>query len=227
MNFYDKDRRFRKSLRKIHKKRSYGIVAALVLCILVSGVMTGHEEDIPRIPVSEGKNHFQDSEPENEDTEITVQKPSSESDIKGSIDKSPYFPDFTPAEGKITDGYGPRIHPEPSVHYAIDIASDFASPIYAAADGEVIMAGSDNIYGLNVVIDHIYDGYKTKYAHMCTYVVTVGQKVKKGEIIGFMGSTGYSTGVHLHYEVIKNDKRLDPAGYMKIKDGRAVMGKRG
>ncbi|MBR6801367.1 MAG: M23 family metallopeptidase [Eubacteriaceae bacterium] len=227
MNFYNKDRKYRRLFRNIGRRKN-NILREVIFIGLIAFML---------ISLSDGtlflKEHTQPDTPTILDTHEVTSSPGKdtsefmEKDIPvtrpSEADKSAYFPDHTPAEGEITDGYGPRTDPEPSIHYAVDIASVFASPVYAAADGEVLSSGSDEIYGLNVIIDHIYDGYKTKYAHLCAYVVTPGQKVKKGDMIGFMGSTGYSTGVHLHFEVIKNDKRLDPAAFIRIKNGRAVI----
>ncbi len=227
MNFYRKDKKYRKVFRNNGSSKIktglfltiFMVVVALMTVFLPSGDSDEyHDSDPDRTAATVIKEN--DLFPEEEkDRPINVLI----SDVvKNKPDKSSYFPDQTPAEGVITDGYGPRTDPEVSFHYAMDIAGDFLSPIYSAADGEVETAGSDDIYGLNVVVNHIYDGYKTKYAHMAAYVVHEGQKVKKGDIIGFMGTTGYSTGVHLHYEVIKDEKKLDPAAFVKIKNGRTV-----
>ncbi len=227
MNFYNKDRKYRKMFRRSGTKRRHAayIISFMAVFLIVLSVFrpfyAGVDPEGPGImtDVVAGKTE------DNKDNDTTTLRDvlTGVSDAIKKTDKEPYFPDHTPAEGTVTDGYGPRTDPEPSFHYAIDIAGDFASPIYAAADGEVIEAGIDDTYGFNVTINHIYDGYKTKYAHMCTYIVTNGRKVKKGEIIGFMGSTGYSTGVHLHFEVIQNGKKLDPAAFIKIKNGRTVL----
>jgi len=230
MNFYNKDRKYRKIFRHNatgKRKTAYAIIflfaVLLILFPLVNTPSYNDKTEDPH-PVKGDINKTDADHVDLSGEKITLMDViKGAKDSVSKTDKEPFFPDHIPAEGVITDGYGPRTDPEPSYHYAIDIAGDFASPVYAAADGEVIHAGTDNIYGFNVVINHIYDGYKTKYAHMCTYLVTIGQNVKKGDIIGFMGSTGYSTGVHLHFEVIQNDKRLDPAAFIKIKDGRTVL----
>jgi len=101
-----------------------------------------------------------------------------------------------------------------SGHRAIDIAGLKGTPIKAADSGFVIKAGwSDAGYGNHVIIDH-RNGFKSLYAHFTSYVVNVGDSVKKGQVIGFMGSTGKSTGPHLHFELIKNGVRRNPLAYL-------------
>jgi len=101
-----------------------------------------------------------------------------------------------------------------SYHYGIDIANRIGTPIYAADDGYVMLAGQDTWgYGLQIVIDH-GNGYKTRYAHLSKILVTGGQIVKRGEKIALMGNTGRSTGPHLHFEIIKNGVRVDPTLYL-------------
>lgn len=101
-----------------------------------------------------------------------------------------------------------------SGHRAIDIAGYKGTPIKAADSGFVIKAGwSEAGYGNHVIIDH-RNGFKTLYAHFTSYVVNVGDSVKKGQIIGFMGSTGKSTGPHLHLEIIKDGVRRNPLAYL-------------
>jgi len=101
-----------------------------------------------------------------------------------------------------------------SYHYGIDIANAIGTPVYAADDGYVMLAGQDTWgYGLQVIIDH-GNGYKTRYAHLSKILVKAGQAVKRGEKIGLVGSTGRSTGPHLHFEIIKGGVRVDPTGYL-------------
>ncbi len=101
-----------------------------------------------------------------------------------------------------------------SGHPAIDVANRTGTPILAADDGYVVMSGRDTWgYGNQVVIDH-GNGVKTRYAHLNTILVKAGQSVKKNQQIGTMGSTGRSTGPHLHFEIIVNDVRRNPMGYL-------------
>ncbi len=119
-------------------------------------------------------------------------------------------------EQKIVSGFGMRMHPILKylrMHTGIDIASKRGTPVYASADGVVINpAGRGSGYGIRVVLDHGF-GYKTMYAHLSKSVVNYGQKVKRGQLIGYVGSTGLSVSPHLHYEVIKNGVKVNPVNY--------------
>ncbi|HEY0039993.1 MAG TPA: M23 family metallopeptidase [Flavisolibacter sp.] len=114
---------------------------------------------------------------------------------------------------RIASGFGYRIDPvykTIKLHAGLDFAAPQGTPIYATADGTVKVAGfSDGGYGNHVVINHGY-GYETVYGHMVRIKSRSGQKVKRGEVIGYVGSTGKSTGPHCHYEVKKNGQKLDP-----------------
>ena len=114
---------------------------------------------------------------------------------------------------RIASGFGYRIDPvykTIKLHAGLDFAAPQGTPIYATADGTVKVAGfSDGGYGNHVVINHGY-GYQTVYGHMVRIKARTGQKVKRGEVIGYVGSTGKSTGPHCHYEVHKNGQKLDP-----------------
>lgn len=123
-----------------------------------------------------------------------------------------------PINGTITSGYGYRRDPftgEEKFHGGTDIAAAEGTPIVAAGDGIVIIANGSDIwgsgYGYYVKIDHL-NGYETLYGH-CSYIcVTEGQSVRKGEVIAYVGSTGNSTGNHLHFEVYRYGSRQDPMG---------------
>ena len=99
-------------------------------------------------------------------------------------------------------------------HHAVDIANKIGTPIYAADAGTIEVAGWGTGYGNQIVIDH-GGGKKTRYAHLSKFHVEKGQKVSKGETIGEMGSTGWSTGPHLHFEVIINGRKYNPLNYIK------------
>ncbi|WP_448519291.1 M23 family metallopeptidase [Rhodoflexus sp.] len=112
-------------------------------------------------------------------------------------------------------GYGMRMHPIYKVykfHSGCDFSAPTGTPVYATGDGKVRMADYDGGYGKCIEIDHGY-GYVTKYAHLSAYSVKVGQKVKRGQIIGKVGSTGTSVSPHLHYEVIKKGQKVNPIAY--------------
>jgi murein DD-endopeptidase MepM/ murein hydrolase activator NlpD len=114
---------------------------------------------------------------------------------------------------RIASGYGYRIDPiykTIKMHAGLDFTAPQGTPIYATADGTIKTAGhSDGGYGNYVVINHGY-GYETLYGHMVRVKARQGQRVKRGEIIGYVGNTGKSTGPHCHYEVHKNGQKLDP-----------------
>lgn len=127
-----------------------------------------------------------------------------------------HTPSILPTEGIIMSGFGYRSDPftkTPEFHTGLDIANQSAPPIYAPADGEVIFADYLSGYGKTLKIDH-GNGYITVYAHLNSFIVKVGDKVKRHQLIGYMGSTGRSTGTHLHYEVrIANDK-INPLNFI-------------
>lgn len=114
---------------------------------------------------------------------------------------------------RIASGFGMRIDPvygTPKMHKGLDFTAPQGTPIYATGDGTVSVAGaSEGGYGNHVVINHGY-GYETLYGHMVRIKVKRGQKVKRGEVIGWVGSTGKSTGPHCHYEVHINGSEVDP-----------------
>ena len=114
---------------------------------------------------------------------------------------------------RIASGFGYRIDPvykTVKLHPGLDFSAPAGTPIYATADGAIEFAGNrGDGYGNNVIINHGY-GYKTLYGHMFRIKARGGQRVKRGEVIGWVGSTGKSTGPHCHYEVIKNGNKIDP-----------------
>jgi murein DD-endopeptidase MepM/ murein hydrolase activator NlpD len=114
---------------------------------------------------------------------------------------------------RIASGFGLRIDPiykTVKMHAGLDFTAPQGTPIYATADGVIKVSGySEGGYGNHVVINHGY-GYETLYGHMVRIKAKVGQRVKRGEIVGYVGSTGKSTGPHCHYEVRKGSQKLDP-----------------
>lgn len=114
---------------------------------------------------------------------------------------------------RVASGFGYRIDPiykTPRFHAGLDFTAPQGTPIYATANGVAKIAGNTgNGYGNYVVINHGY-GYETVYGHMLKVKVHAGERIKRGEVIGYVGSTGKSTGPHCHYEVHKNGQRIDP-----------------
>ena len=139
---------------------------------------------------------------------------------KNKADMLASIPAIQPIENKdlkrMASGYGYRIHPIYKIrklHTGMDFTAPQGTPIYATGDGNVEkVRRSRKGYGNHVVIDHGY-GYQTLYAHMSKYIVYRGQKVKRGEVIGYVGSTGTSVAPHLHYEVIKNKRKINPVNF--------------
>ncbi len=131
------------------------------------------------------------------------------------------IPSIRPVEaGRITDGFGPRTHPTIGVqqfHDGLDIAAPRGTPVYAPADGKVIKVINNfkpnQSYGRQVVIDH-GNGIQTRYAHLRNIDVRMGEEVTRFTQIGRVGDTGRSTGPHLHYEVIVDDKPRNPIHYI-------------
>ena len=127
--------------------------------------------------------------------------------------------------GRISSGYGMRTHPvlrKRKRHSGVDLAAPTGTPIYATADGIVERADRFSSYGLYVSIDHGAD-LETRYAHMSRIAVSAGERVRKGDVIGFVGSTGRSTGPHLHYEVRVDGKAVNPIPYMVETDVQIAM----
>ncbi|HEX8091971.1 MAG TPA: peptidoglycan DD-metalloendopeptidase family protein [Blastocatellia bacterium] len=126
------------------------------------------------------------------------------------------IPSGLPVDGYITDGYGPRRNPFSGegreTHEGLDIAVDFGTPVTSTADGLVIYAAPHAGYG-NLVILYHSNGITTRYGHLSKITVEAGQRIKRGDQIGHAGSTGRSTGPHVHYEIRENDQPLDPARY--------------
>lgn len=118
---------------------------------------------------------------------------------------------------QITSGFGWRIHPiykTQEFHPGIDFPSNQGTPVYATGNGKIEFSGTDNSgYGIHVIINHGF-GYQTLYGHLSKVAVKEGEKVLRGQLIGYVGSTGLSTAPHLHYEVIKNNEKVNPVNYI-------------
>ncbi|NPV29413.1 MAG: M23 family metallopeptidase [Firmicutes bacterium] len=123
------------------------------------------------------------------------------------------LPDHWPVRGEITSTFGPRRSPfggrRSEFHDGIDLAAPWGAPVAAAGDGVVVFTGYRPGYGRTVVISHGY-GYRTSYSHVSRYLVETGARVKKGEAIALVGSSGRSTGPHLHFMVEKDGALIDP-----------------
>ncbi len=129
-------------------------------------------------------------------------------------------PSLWPVLGPITSGFGQRVDPvlgtgEGEFHKGIDISAAMGTPIRATANGVVVSAGMANGYGREVVIDHGH-GVKTLYGHMSGFNVLAGQTVFTGQIIGYVGHSGRTTGNHVHYEVKIHDLSVNPHKYLRL-----------
>mgnify|MGYP005844887563 CR=1 FL=1 len=117
---------------------------------------------------------------------------------------------------RLASGFGYRTHPIYKIqhlHTGLDFTAPVGTEIYATGDGIIKEVNSEpRGYGNHIIISHGF-GYETLYAHMSKFNVRTGQKVKRGEVIGFVGNTGTSTGPHLHYEVIKNGEKINPINF--------------
>ena len=123
-----------------------------------------------------------------------------------------------PAAGPITDAYGPRVDPitgAAGFHHGVDLGAPCDAPIWAANAGTVVRAGPASIYGNLIEIDH-GGGVHTRYGHMFDsgLLVRVGDRVTAGQQIAAVGSNGYSTGCHLHFEVLTDGQNVDPVAFL-------------
>lgn len=127
-----------------------------------------------------------------------------------------HMPSIRPIGTDLISGFGYRMHPILKVkklHTGLDFRAPEGTAVYSTADGVVTISGrGSNGYGIQIDVDHGF-GYESKYAHLSKTVATVGQKVKRGTLLGYSGNTGLSKGPHLHYEIKKDGVKLDPVDY--------------
>ena len=125
-------------------------------------------------------------------------------------------PSIWPVAGTVTSEFGPRRSPfsgRRQFHDGIDIAAPQGTPVYAAADGSIVFAAYQRGIGNVIILDH-ENGLRTLYGHLSGYAVSAGGTVVKGQLIGYIGSTGMSTGPHLHYAIYINNVAVNPREYM-------------
>jgi murein DD-endopeptidase MepM/ murein hydrolase activator NlpD len=131
-------------------------------------------------------------------------------------------PSIWPALGWLTGGFGRRADPftgEPTQHLGLDISGEKGQPVFATADGVVQTAGWAGDFGNLVVVSHEF-GLTTRYAHLSRITVTPGSRVRRGDVVGRVGSTGRSSGSHLHYEVWANGQPINPLKLLTATPGR-------
>lgn len=184
------------------------MVFLICLLILVSIVISKHNQSLNAsaiVPIdSQLKNNKQNGQVQENKTRI--------------MDKLASTPSIWPASGAVTSGFGWRNAPLESgseLHEGIDIASELGTPVVATADGEVVKTGLAGGYGNIVQINH-GNGIETIYGHNSQIAVKVGQSVRKGQVISYAGSTGKSTGPHVHYEVRVNGSAVDPIKFLVL-----------
>jgi murein DD-endopeptidase MepM/ murein hydrolase activator NlpD len=135
-------------------------------------------------------------------------------------------PNLWPVEGQVTGSFGERIDPfngEGAFHSGVDISSPYGTPVIAPADGVVTFTDNLGGYGRAIMIDH-GNGISTRYGHLSGFAVTAGQAVHRGDVIGYVGASGRSTGPHLHYEVRINDTPVNPYKYLRLTVARVGFG---
>jgi murein DD-endopeptidase MepM/ murein hydrolase activator NlpD len=146
---------------------------------------------------------------------------SSFSSIRGYMEQQysqwRHIPSVTPSAGRFSSGFGLRTHPvtgeTEKMHTGIDISNNRWTPIQATADGVVSLVKNSEYFGNYVVINH-RNGYETKFGHMEKPIVKEGQMIVRGQILGYMGRTGRTTGIHVHYEVWHGETALNPANFV-------------
>ena len=138
-------------------------------------------------------------------------------------------PSLWPVQGRITSSFGERQDPfngEGAFHRGVDISGSYGQSIIAPADGVIVAADVRNGYGRTVIIDHGY-GVETLYGHMSGYAVTPGQRIERGDVIGYIGTSGSSTGPHVHYEVHLNGTPVNPHRYLRTTFDNQVLAAHG
>ncbi len=127
-------------------------------------------------------------------------------------------PNLWPVEGPVTGSFGERIDPfngEGAFHSGIDISASYGQAVIAPADGIVEFADTMGGYGRAIIVDHSH-GITTRYGHLSNFAVVAGQHIHRGDVIGYVGLSGRSTGPHLHYEVRINDTPVNPHKYLRL-----------
>lgn len=174
------------------------------------------EEEARRLAEEEAQRLADEEANADPDTPVDPDDPDEPADPAPPADLGPFVVTHRPVPGIITSSFGSRVHPifgTTRNHYGIDLNGSRGDPISAAASGVVLSAGWMSGYGNTVVISH-GDGYTTLYAHQDELLVSSGDTVSGGDVIGRLGSTGWSTGPHLHWEVRVDGVAVNPAPYL-------------
>lgn len=150
-------------------------------------------------------------------------RPALEAKLAAEAEREAAFPSGKPLQGdlKVSSRFGLRHNPfggsNYEIHEGLDFSGPVGQPIYATAEGTVETAMNGNGYGNHVIIDHGY-GYETLYAHMSDLAVDAGDQVQRGDLVGYLGNTGRSSGPHLHYGIYRQGKAVNPQYYLKLSD---------
>jgi murein DD-endopeptidase MepM/ murein hydrolase activator NlpD len=139
------------------------------------------------------------------------------SDVEARQSLAAATPSIWPiASGWLASAFGMRPDPitgSPDFHSGLDISADRGTAVHATADGTVESAAFNGGYGNSVVLDHGF-GISTRFGHLSSYAVKVGQKVKRNQVVGYVGSTGRTTGTHVHYEILINGQPVNPLKFL-------------
>ncbi|MGB3310744.1 MAG: M23 family metallopeptidase [Nodosilinea sp.] len=150
-------------------------------------------------------------------------KPALEQTLASEAEQAAAFPNSQPIAGtpSVSSEFGLRPNPfgarSYEMHEGIDFSGPEGKPILAAAEGVVVKAEYNGGYGNHVKIDHGYN-YETLYAHMSQLEVKIGDRIQRGDVVGYLGSTGRSSGPHLHYSIYRNGQAVNPRYYLKLED---------
>lgn len=187
------------------------------LGLIEDGGMGGSVDDFPTSLMSATFNVRDTLEFARERTlELEGQLRSVETLVETRAGKLRLTPSIWPVSGAVRSRFGRRRDPftgQNEVHQGLDIAALYGTPVRAPANGRVIVAGRQAAYGNLVVVDH-GNGITTRYGHLSRFDVNVGDRLTKGDLLGYVGSTGRSTGPHLHYEVRVNERAVNPRNYL-------------
>jgi murein DD-endopeptidase MepM/ murein hydrolase activator NlpD len=123
------------------------------------------------------------------------------------------IPSINPVDGGIASAFGWRVDPWPEFHQGVDLEADYGTPVHAAADGVVVSTGWEGGFGNKVDVDH-GNGYHTWYAHLSRFAVEPGERVRRGEVIAYVGATGDATGPHLHYQLMRAGEPINPVPFL-------------
>jgi murein DD-endopeptidase MepM/ murein hydrolase activator NlpD len=123
------------------------------------------------------------------------------------------IPSINPVDGGIASAFGWRVDPWPEFHQGVDLEADYGTPVHAAADGVVVSTGWEGGFGNKVDVDH-GNGYHTWYAHLSRFAVEPDERVRRGEVIAYVGATGDATGPHLHYQLMRAGEPINPVPFL-------------